>query len=118
SCGSGGCGTCAVRLSSRATFCELEEARERLRRRSHRGELSRRESAESARKPRGAAGANAAKRALAVLCQCQSDAAPVGLAPRARDEAGALEPRDALRHRGGRDALFRGELANGDARRV
>src|SRR6476646_6743001 len=118
SCGSGGCRTCASRPSSRGQLSALEEARERLRRRFHRGELGRRESAESARKPRGAAGANAAERALAVLCQCQTDAAPVGLAPSARDETAALEPRDALRHCGGRDALLGGELADRDARRV
>src|SRR5581483_7765355 len=92
--------------------------RQRPSRRSHRGEVGRLECAEPARKPGGTAGADAAERALAVLGQREPGAAAVGLALRAGDEAVALEPGDALRHRGGRDALLRGELADGEARCV
>src|SRR5579871_6416465 len=92
--------------------------RERVDGRADRDELGSRERVEPRREPRRAAGADAAQRALALIRQRQPDLAAVGLALRARDETVALEPRDALRHRGGRDALLGGELADGDAGRV
>src|SRR5262249_34807186 len=61
---------------------------------------------------------DAAERALAVLGQCQTCAATIGFALGACDEAVPLEPRDALRHRGGGDALLGGGVADGDAGRV
>src|SRR5207302_2076303 len=109
SCGSGGCGRYAWPPVSRASLLDLEESCEGLDCGLDRGELVGREGVEASRKPGGAAGADTAKSPLALVGQRQADAATVGFARRACDEAVALEPRDALRHRGGGDLVVRGE---------
>src|SRR5262249_53332748 len=115
SSGSGGCGTCAWPSVSRLRFLGLHEPRQSFGSDAYRGELVGRQLLEAAREPRGAAGANPTQGALALLGQREADAAVVLLARRPCDEAVTLEPGDALRHRGGGDALVCSEPSDGNA---